>query len=109
MTKDSVPRIGPKKPPRLFIQEWMDKREMTQMDIAARLEVASSGTISKKLANPQKMSAEWLAAFAWALDLDKVTDLYRHPDRPNAEDILAGLDEPRRAIIIEMIQGAKRA
>jgi transcriptional regulator with XRE-family HTH domain len=104
----NVPRIGLRKPARLFIHEWMEKRRLNQTDIARRLEVGSSGTISKKLKDPAKMSTEWIAAFAFALDVE-VGDLYRHPDRPTQEELLAGLDEPVRAVIVQMLKSAKRA
>lgn len=81
---------------------------MNQVDIANRLEQKSSGTISKKLVAPEKMSVEWLAKFAWALDIE-VEDLYRHPDRPSQEDLLRDLEEPKRLMVIEMIKAAKRA
>jgi transcriptional regulator with XRE-family HTH domain len=103
-----VPKIGGKRPPRLYLREWMAKRQMTQMDIANRLDVKSTGTISKKLAKPNQMSLEWLAAFAYALDVE-VKRLYEHPDRPTQEELLAGLDEPKRLMIVEMIKAAKRA
>ena len=103
-----VPKIGGRRPPRLYLREWMERRGVTQMDIANRLDVKSSGTISKKLAKPMQMSIEWLSAFAYALDVE-VSQLYHHPDRPTQEELLSGLDEPKRSMIVEMIKAAKRA
>lgn len=103
-----VPKIGGRRPPRLYLREWMAKREMTQMDIANRLDVKSTGTISKKLAKPNQMSVEWLAAFAYALDVD-VKRLYEHPDKPTQEELLSRLDEPMRAVIDQVLKSAKRA
>lgn len=108
MSRQDIPRIGRKRPLRLFITEWMKAKGLTQMDIANRLDINSTGTISKKLAKPEKMSVEWLAAFAYALDVD-VEQLYYHPDRPRPEDILKGIDEPTRVVVLRMIQAAKRA
>ncbi len=81
---------------------------MNQVDITNRLDLGSSGTVSKKLAKPEKMSVEWLAAFAYALDVE-VDDLYRHPDRPTQEDLLRDLDANQKTVVIEMIRGLKRA
>lgn len=108
MSKVEITRIGRKKPVRLFIHEWMKHRDKTQVDIANRLEVGSTGTISKKLAKPEKMSVEWLAKFAWALDVE-VEDLYRDPNRPTQEDLLRDLDANQKTVVIEMIKGLKRA
>lgn len=87
----------------------MDKKGLTQADIAGRLEVGSSGTISKKLAKPEKLSAEWLAKFAWALDLDKVEQLYHHPDQPRPEDLWKNADEATKAVVVRILEAAKRA
>lgn len=108
MSKSELARIGRKKPVRLFIHEWMKHRGLTQMDIANRLEVGSTGTISKKLAKPMQMSVEWLAKFAWALDVE-VEDLYRDPHRPTQDDLLRDLDPTQKTVVIEMIKGLKRA
>ncbi len=108
MSKSDVPRIGRRKPFRLFIHEWMKHKGVNQVDLANRLEVGSSGTISKKLKNPEKMSVEWLAAIAHALDVE-VDQLYHHPDKPRPEDLFKDMDEPTRAVVIQMIRGAKRA
>ena len=97
-----------RKPSRLFIHEWMTKRGMNQSDIARRLEVGSSGTISKKLKNLDRLDKEWIEGFAYALDVE-VADLYKHPDTPTQEELLAGIEEPKRTIIVEMIKAAKRA
>lgn len=108
MSKSETSRIGRKKPVKLYIHEWMKHRDKNQVDIANRLEQKSTGTISKKLAKPEKMSVEWLAKFAWALDCD-VEDLYRDPKRPTQEDLLRDVEEPKRLMLIEMIKAAKRA
>lgn len=109
MSTSKVTKIGGFRPPRLFIAEWMKKKGLTQADIAGRLEVESSGTISKKLKNPAKMSAEWLAKFAWALDLEKVEQLYHHPDQPRPEDLWKDADASTRSVVIRILEAAKKA
>ena len=109
MSKSDVTRIGPYKPPRLFIHEWMRKKGKTQVDITNRLELGSTGTISKWLKNPIKLDVERLSAIAWALDMDDVRDLYRDPERPTQEDLLRDLDPTQKTVLIEMIKGLKRA
>lgn len=114
MSRAAVTRIGPKRPVRLFIQQWMDKLGKNQTDIYNRLadpaseKSLSTGTISKKLAKPEKMSVEWLHKIAWALDLE-VEDLYRDPNRPTQEDLLRDLDPTQKTVVIEMIKGLRRA
>lgn len=114
MSRADVPRIGPKKPVRLYIHQWMEKLGKNQVDIYNRLadpaapKSLSTGTISKKLAKPEKMSVEWLHKIAWALDLE-VEDLHRDPNRPTQEDLLRDLDPNQKTVVIEMIKGLKRA
>lgn len=108
MSKSEITRIGRKKPVKVFIHEWMKHKGLTQVDIAGRLEVGSTGTISKKLAKPEKMSIEWLAKFAHALDIE-ISQLYHHPDQPRPEDLWRGADEPTRQVVIRILEAAKRA
>lgn len=47
-----------------------------------------------------------LASLADALDCE-ITDLYRSPDRPTAEDLLRDLDDRARAQAIRVIQALR--
>lgn len=108
MSGSDIPRIGRRKPVKIFIHEWMKYRGVNQVDLANRLEVASSGTISKKLKSPEKMSVEWLARMAHALNIE-VEQLYHHPEQPRPEDLWKDADEGTRQVVIRILQSAKRA
>lgn len=99
-------RIGPLKPFRHYIREWMEKREINQERMAGRLEI-ESGTVSKLLSGRMRLSDKWLSAFAAALDVE-VADLFIDPNRPTQADLLAGLSDDQRATVISLIEMLKR-
>jgi len=99
-------RIGPSKPFRHYIREWMEKREINQERIAGRLEI-ESGTVSKLLSGRMRLSDKWLSAFAAALDVE-VADLFVDPNRPTQADLLAGLSDDQRATVMSLIEMLKR-
>lgn len=99
-----ITRIGAKRPPRIYIEEWMDKVPgLDRKRLADRMGV-SPGTITKKLSNPGKIDALWLEGFREALGLDEISDLFRDPDKPTQDDILRGMTE---AQIREMVEYAE--
>lgn len=108
MSAPRVTRIHGSKPPRLYLQEWMKHRGLNQVDLANRLEVGSIGTISKKLAKPEKLTVEWLAKFAWALDVEP-DRLYRHPDQPSPDELLRQADDSTKEVVLRILNTAKRA
>lgn len=91
-----IDRIYGWRPPTLYIEQWM--RTIPGLDrkrLSERMGV-SAGTISKKLAEPEKIDQLWLAGFANALGLQDVTDLYKNPEAPTPTELLAGLSEQER-------------
>ena len=100
-------RIGPKKPFRHFIKEWIEYRDLNQERIAWRMET-ESGTISKLLTGRMRMSDKWLVGFATALDCE-VADLFVDPNRPTQDELLAGLDDASKAIVIDLIQKLRKS
>lgn len=86
----------------------MKHRGLNQVDIANRLEVSSTGTISKKLAKPEKLTVEWLAKFAWALEIEP-EQLYHHPDQRTAEELLRQADDSTKEVVLRILNTAKRA
>jgi transcriptional regulator with XRE-family HTH domain len=84
------PRIGPRKPVQLYIAEWREKRNLTQQQVADRLE-ASDVTISRWETGERRPDDRAKAALAWVFGIELV-DLYRHPDRPSADALLR--DQP---------------
>jgi len=82
------PRIGPRKPVRLFLAEWRDSRGLTQQQLADRLET-SDVTVSRWETGKRKPDDDVKAAIAWVLGIELV-DLYRHPNQPSADALLRG-------------------
>lgn len=95
-----VTRIGGSRPPRIYIEEWMETIPgLDRKRLAERMGV-SAGTITKKLKNPGKIDADWMEGFRAALNLQSVTDLFRDPASPTPDDLLQGLSEKDRKEVI---------
>lgn len=99
-------RVGPKKPFKHFIREWMEYKDVNQERLAGRMDVESS-TVSKLLTGRQRLSDVWLVGIATALDIE-VADLFRDPAQPTREDLLKGLDEDQVQKVIQIIGVFKR-
>jgi transcriptional regulator with XRE-family HTH domain len=99
-----IERIGPRKPTRLYIREWMQKKEPTLDNerLAERME-CSPGTVSKLLNGHMKMTTEWLEAFAAALNVE-VPQLFHDPNRPTIDELLRGLPEGEEQRIIRYVE-----
>ena len=98
-------RIGPRKPHRHFIREWMKARGLTQEKLADRLGI-SQGTVSKALKTKTVLTEEYLVGIAAALDVD-VADLFRDPASPTREELLRGLSENEKLTVIRMIEALR--
>lgn len=94
-------RIGPRRPPRLFLAEWREKRDLSQKELGWRLDPpVSDVTVSRweKAARGERgpgtsqMNDDVKAALAEALQIEPI-DLYRHPDRPTADELVRLLEE----------------
>lgn len=83
-----------RRPARVYIQEWMDHRGLNQEQMAGRLETSKS-VISKLVTGKQRWTQDWLEAFAYALDCE-VRELYRPPDAPTADELLAQMSPDAR-------------
>lgn len=95
-----VTRIGGWRPPRLYIEEWMETIPgLDRKRLAERMGVAA-GTITKKLTNPEKIDAKWLEGFRKALDLPSVTDLFRDPNAPTPDEMLKGLSDDQKEEVV---------
>ena len=97
---NEVPRIGPHRPPTLYIREWITKRGLNQAQLAERMDT-SAANVSRKLNAERKMKAEDLAWFAAALDCEP-GDLFRHPDQPTIDELLrdATPEVRRQAVLV---------
>jgi transcriptional regulator with XRE-family HTH domain len=100
-----IERIGPRKPPRLYIREWMRTKKLTQTEMANRLD-CSNGTVSKLVTGHMEMTVNWLQGFADAMQIDPV-DLFRDPNTPTQFDLLRGETPTKQAEIVRVIKALK--
>lgn len=107
-----IDRIGPTRPTRLYIREWMEAVNPTLDNerLAERMGIAP-GTLSKLLNGRMKMTVEYLEGIASAIGVDDVAKLFHDPKRPTVDELLRGLppDEERRVIsmVEHMVKLAK--
>ena len=85
------PRIYPRRQPKLFIAEWRDSRGLTQEALGHRLGT-SDVTVSRWETGSRRPDNNALAAICEALGIE-ITDIYRHPDAPSADQLLRGQPE----------------
>lgn len=99
-------RIGPRKPPRLFIAEWRESKGLTQEQLAQRLDTTDV-TISRWETRKRQPNLDALAAIAEALDIE-LRDLYRLPTTPSADALLRG--QPKEVVeqAMKLIQAIRR-
>jgi transcriptional regulator with XRE-family HTH domain len=103
MAKD---RIGPRKPHRHFIREWLKAKGITQEKLADRLGI-SQGTVSKALKSKTILTEDYLVGIADALDVE-VADLFRDPASPTREELLRGLTDTEKLTVIRMIEALRK-
>lgn len=101
----AITRIGSRHPSQLFLREWLVKRGLEQKQVAERMEI-EPGTVSKLLNGRMKLNIEYLASFADALDLS-VADLFRHPDMPTRDELLAMGTPAELRAAMQLVQMAK--
>jgi transcriptional regulator with XRE-family HTH domain len=75
------PRIGPRKPVRVFLAEWREYIGVSQQDLGNRFDPpVAKGTISRWESKPSTVSLGVVSAYAEALGPKvRVIDLYRLP------------------------------
>lgn len=100
------PRIGPKKPFKLFIADWREKKGLTQQQLADRLGTTDV-TISRWETRMRQADENAREAIAEALGIEP-EDLRRHPDQPSADALLR--DQPQEVVeqAIRLIQAIRR-
>jgi transcriptional regulator with XRE-family HTH domain len=105
------PRIGPRRPVRVFLAEWRESKNLTQEALGLRFEPpVAKGTISRLEARPFNISLGVLGAYAEALNV-KPTDLYRPPPaddelpgQTSLDELAAELDPELRERAIKVIE-----
>lgn len=100
-SSDMVPRIGPKRPRRLFLSEWIEHRDLSDERLAGRLGVERE-TVNRWRNYPQRLSLPRIEQIAQALDCEPA-DLWRHPETPSADALLRDASQDVREKAVEMI------
>jgi transcriptional regulator with XRE-family HTH domain len=107
------PRIGPRKPVRVYFRQWREKLGMTQQQVGDKIgpEGVSKGTVSRwesyEPGDPN-LTLGVIAAYAEALNRP-VTDMYHVPPEDDAPPSLdraaeaAGLDKDDRDAVMGTI------
>ena len=82
-----IEAIKSKRPPHIFLREWRKKHEgLSQERLGERIG-ANKAQVSNWESGERRPSSANQAALADALDIE-VVDLFRHPDRPSADELL---------------------
>ncbi|HAK63411.1 MAG TPA: hypothetical protein DCO82_09260 [Alphaproteobacteria bacterium] len=97
-----VHRIGPRKPFRNYIKKWRTRRGLTQERLADLIETTKT-SISRWENGTRDPTTQALAAIAYVLDIE-IADLFRDPDRPSADALLAGATEEETRTAIALIE-----
>lgn len=107
------PRIGPRRPVRVFLAQWRERAELTQEQLGNRIHPAvDKGTVSRwESAQPGRLTLGVIAAYAEALGRTPA-EMYRPPpkdDEPQSLDALAAhLDPEMREQAINIIAAMTR-
>lgn len=101
-----APRIGPRRPRKLYIAEWRDSRGLTQKQFGDRLGVTDV-TVSRWELGRVLLNTNVMAAIAEALNIEP-QDLYHPPDRPSADALLRGQPPEIHDQAIAIIKAIRR-
>lgn len=87
---------------RLFIAEWRERRGLSQDALADRVGTTKA-SISRWETGNRDITGKSLATVAAALGID-AAHLFRHPDDPSLDDLLANASPSLRRKAIAVIQ-----
>ena len=104
--------------PPIYIREWIEHLGLDQKDLAEPMGTSDS-QISRLLTGRRKLSLEWMAIFASALNI-QVSDLFKPPSAATAQarrddeirDLLKsidGLEDKDVMMLLSIIKNAVRA
>lgn len=102
-------KIYPRRRRRVYLAEWREAKNLTQKQLAERLG-SDVMTISRWELGKVAISTDALAALAEALggDLMEPEDLYHHPDKPTANQLLRGQPDDIIDSAIKMLKAIRR-
>lgn len=95
-------RIVPKRPPVLFIREWLAIRGMKPDDLAAALSV-DKVSVWRYINGERKLDTDGLKAFEEELRL-KPGDLFRRPGDADKDVLLEGLPQEAKLEVLTFIE-----
>jgi transcriptional regulator with XRE-family HTH domain len=104
------PRIGPKKPVRVFLAQHREAARLTQEQIGQRIHPpVDKGTVSRwETAAPGRLSLGVIAAYAETLG-KRADEMYRPPqDGPSLDALAAGLAPEDREVAADLISRLAR-
>lgn len=104
------PRIGPRRPVRVFLAEWREFVGLSQEALGHRIHPpVEKGTVSRwETAAPGKLTLGVISAYAEALGRE-TTEMYRLPADPSLDAMVAGLDAESKGRAIGYVEGLKKA
>jgi transcriptional regulator with XRE-family HTH domain len=97
-----VTRIGPRKQFRHFIAEWREKLNLTQEQLAERIETTKA-TISRWENNERDPPLKALGALAEAMGIE-IEQLFMDPERPSADALLKMSSAKTRRFALKMVK-----
>lgn len=97
-----VTRIGSSRPYRHYLKEWRLAKNLTQQDLADRLET-TKGQISRWENNTRALTMDVQVALADALSIDPAA-LFRDPEQPSADDLLRNATPEQRRQAFTVIE-----
>jgi len=89
-------------PSRLYLHEWLRKKQLTAEGLAERLNTSKS-VISKLANGRQQYTQEWLERISFALNCEP-TALLRDPDCESADEILNRLPKEARERALKVLK-----
>jgi transcriptional regulator with XRE-family HTH domain len=99
-----IERIGNKRrATRLYLKEWREKFELTQEQLAERLET-TKGRISKIENGKIRVHPILLDSLAQAFGIDDPLKLLRPPDAPSVDQLLAQATAEQRATAFRLVE-----
>lgn len=105
-----VTRIGPKslKPRKIYLREWRDYRQLTQEQLADRMNTTKA-TVSRIENLHRDPQLAFLEAAAEALNCTSADILSRDPYQPSQDKILEFLSEPQRKQVIDYAEFVRKS
>ena len=100
-------RIRARRPVRHYVREWIAHLNLDQKRVAERMDTTEA-QVSRLLSGQRRMTLEWLAAFAQALDRD-IDELLRDPLRPTQQDLLNALPPDARERAMDYLRYLSRS